>query len=77
MGSGQQRSGSFSVSIIELTHVVTFDTPLPSETYQVLIQPMSAVAISVWPSDLTSSGFTLNLSDGVNATFSYFAVAST
>lgn len=70
------RSGSIAVIVTDLTKAVTFSTPLPNANYQVFIQTQTNVSVVAYASALTITGFTLNLSLGVNATFSYLAVGN-
>lgn len=68
--------GSFSVTILETSKVITFATAMPDANYQVYLQPLGVVSASFYPSNLTPDGFTVNLSAGVNASFAYLAVKS-
>lgn len=69
------KAGSFGVTILETAHDVTFDTPFADANYEVVIVPRSLVGVSTWVTNLTSTGFTINLSVGLNASFGYIAVA--
>jgi len=73
-GIAQFRVGSVAVTVLELSVAVVFSSPLPDRGYEVFLQPQSNVAVERFASNLTEDGFTLNLSVGVNATFSYLAV---
>lgn len=70
------RAGSIAVIITDLTKAVVFSTALPTTNYQVFIQTQTNVSVVAFPSALTKTGFTLNLSIGVVATFSYLAVGN-
>lgn len=65
--------GTFSVTALELSHDVALATALDS--YQVFLQPTSSVSASFYPSNRTPTGFTVNFSFGVNASFAYLVVA--
>lgn len=73
-GIAQFRVGSIAVTILDLSIAVTFSSPLPDSDYEVFLQPQSNVAVERFASNKQTDGFTLNLSVGVNATFSYLAV---
>lgn len=68
------RAGTVVATLLDTALAVTFSSAFPDNAYQVFLQPQSSVSITYFPSVLTASGFTLNLSAGVNATFSYLAV---
>ena len=68
------RVGAFSVAITDLTKAVVFSTSMPSTDYQVFLQPETSVSAQFYPSNFTVDGFMMNLSVGVNASFSYLAV---
>ena len=76
-GITQSRNGSITTGALDLAVTITFGTPLSTASYEVFIQPKSAVGVQTFASALTTSGFTLNLSTGVVATFSYLAVENT
>lgn len=73
-GIAQFRVGSVTTTVLDTAVTVIFDTPLPDANYQVFLQPDSNVAVVVYPSNLTTTGFRFNLSVGVNATFGYLAI---
>jgi hypothetical protein len=69
------RAGAISLGILETTKDVVFDPPMPDDAvYEVFLQPRSGISVSFWPSGFTPAGFTLNVSLGALATFSYLAV---
>lgn len=72
-GISQFRVGNVVTTIVETAIAVLFTMPLTGD-YEVFLQAKSAVGVSAYASNLTETGFTLNLSAGVNATFSYIAV---
>jgi hypothetical protein len=72
----QMRVGTVSVIVTDLTKAITFSAPMPNTSYQVFIQTQSNVSVVAYPSLQTVSGFTLNLSIGVNDTFSYLAIGN-
>lgn len=71
----QMRVGTVTTSILETAVPVTFDQPMPNADYEVFIQPKASVGVNVYPSNLTSEGFELDLSAGAAATYAYFAVS--
>jgi hypothetical protein len=75
-GIAQFRVGSVTVTILDTAVDIIFSTPLPDNDYEVFLQLQSNVSVIVFPSNKVASGFRLNLSVGVAATFSYFAVGS-
>lgn len=72
--SKEFRSGTVTVGVLDLTKAVTFSKAMPDTSYQVLFQPTSNLAVTLFASSKTTSGFTLNLSTGVVGTISYFAI---
>lgn len=75
-GISQFRVGTVPTTVLDTAIVVTFSTPLPDADYEVFLQPNSNVSTTVYPTSMTASGFTLNLSVGVNAVFSYLAIGT-
>ena len=73
-GIGQFRVGNFAVTILEMTHAVTFETPMPDTSYEVFMLPLGNLGGQYWASNLLTTGFTANFSSGANVTFSYMAV---
>lgn len=73
-GTSEFRVGSVSTTVLDTSKAVTFDVPLSDANYEVFIQANANVGVSAYPSNFAPTGFTLNLSAGVNANFSYFAV---
>src|SRR5437762_14013446 len=65
------RAGTITATILDTSLAVTFASQFPDNAYEVFVQPKASVAVTFFPSGLSTSGFTLNLSAGVNATFSY------
>ncbi len=74
VGVAQFRVGTVAVTVLDTAVPVTFSSALPDSSYEVFIQPKSPVSVSTSASALTTDGFMLNLSAGVNATFSYLAI---
>ena len=72
------RCGSVSFSNA-LTKDVTFTSPMPDTNYQIICfaQSTLAVAITLFPSNKTVSGFTINALALLTATIGYLAVANT
>ncbi len=66
--------GFINTTINELTKEVLFPPGPIISNYQVFMQPLVNTTVNFWPTNLTVQGFTLNLSEGVNAAFSYLAV---
>lgn len=75
-GITQFRVGSVMVTVLDTAVSVTFSAPLPDSDYEVFFQPKSSVNVITFASALRVDGFTMNLSVGVNATFSYLAVGT-
>lgn len=67
------RAGSATVAVIDATKAVTFGVVMPSTNYQVVTQP-NGLATVVTITSKTTSGFTLNMSVGVNGNIGYIAV---
>lgn len=74
-GISELRVGSVDTTILQTTIPVTFAAPFTDADYEVFIQANANVGVSAYPSNFTPTGFTLNLSAGVNANFSYLAVS--
>ncbi len=72
--SAQIRAGSVTVGLLDLAVSIIFASPLTDANYIVLLQPLSGLSASLWPSAQTGNGFTLNLSVGVVATIGYAAI---
>lgn len=75
-GISQFRVGAVTVTILDTAVDVTFSNALRDADYQVFLQPQSNVSVITFADTLRASGFTLNLSVGVAATFSYMAVGN-
>lgn len=75
-GIAEFRVGSVTTTVLDTSKAVLFAAPFDDANYEVFIQANSNVGVSSYPSNFTPTGFTFNLSAGVNANFSYFAVAS-
>lgn len=73
-GSAQTRAGRVSVGILDLSVPITFATPMPSDQYEVFIQPLIATAVALWPTSYTAEGFTLNIAVGLTGDISWIAV---
>jgi len=76
-GIGEFRVGRFAVTILEMTHFVTFAEPMPDTGYEVFMLPLGNLGGQFWATNLTINGFTANFSSGANITFSYMAVEDT
>lgn len=76
-GNAQVRVGRFTVTILEMTHLVTFATPMLDTGYEVFMLPLGNLGGQFWATNLTTDGFTANFSSGANITFSYMAVEDT
>lgn len=76
-GNAQVRVGRFTVTILEMTHLVTFAEPMPDTGYEVFMLPLGNLGGQFWATNLTVDGFTANFSSGANITFSYMAVEDT
>ncbi len=70
------RVGRVTTTILDTAIAVLFSSPMPDADYEVVVQAKSNVSVTTFPSAPTTDGFTLNLSAGVNATFSYFAIGT-
>src|SRR5882762_9335520 len=75
-GISEFRVGSVITTVLDTSKAVTFAMPFDDANYEVFIQANSNVGVSAYPSNFAPDGFTLNLSAGANANFSYFAVAN-
>lgn len=73
-GNSQVRVGNFAVTILEMSHLVTFNTPMPDDAYEVFMLPLGNLGGQYWATNRTASGFTANFSSGANITFSYLAI---
>ena len=73
-GIAQFRVGAVTVTVLDMAVTITFSSPFDDANYEVFIQQQANLATIVFPSNFTASGFRLNLSVGVEGTFSYFAV---
>ncbi len=69
-----QRSGTVTLTVLELTKSVTFATAMPSANYRVFFQPEANLAAVLWATTKATTGFTLNLSAGVVGNVSWLAV---
>lgn len=76
VGIAQFRVGIVVTTALDTAIPVTFSSPLPDSDYEVFLQPNSNVSTTTYPTSLRADGFVLNLSIGVNATFSYLAVGT-
>jgi hypothetical protein len=70
------QTGSFTVTILELTKVVTFGSNLPNTDYSVYFAPVSTLNTSLSASSKTISGFTAVLSVGVAGTINWMAIGN-
>ena len=68
------RTGTVSVIITDTTKSITFSSSMPSANYRVFLSLESNLAVVLWPTSKTSSGFTLNLSVGVSGSVAWLAI---
>lgn len=68
------RLGTVSMTLLSTTLAVVFDIPFEDANYDIWLQPQSGVSVGFWASAKTATGFTMNVSLGVLATFSYLAI---
>lgn len=67
-------AGKVNLSTLDgLTKTVTFPQALRSADYVVTFTPLFALSASVWSTEKTVRGFTLNLSLAVNGVIEYIA----
>lgn len=68
-------AGQITVALTDgVTVAVTFPVTMPDTNYVVLLQPQGNLGALCWPSALTTSGFTLNLSVAAAGTVAFHAV---
>lgn len=61
------------MTILDMTKLVTFSTPMPDDQYEVFMLPLGNLGGQFWATNRTVNGFTANFSSGANITFSYMA----
>lgn len=69
------RVGSVSLTILELTKAITFSSALPDTNYKLFLQQDGNFGVSVWATNIATTGFTINVSAGVVGSVSYAAIA--
>jgi hypothetical protein len=68
------RTGSITVTALELTKAITFASNMPSVSFKVFFAPEGNLAAILWATSKATTGFTLNLSVGVAGTIDWLAV---
>lgn len=69
----QQRSGTVTLLITDLTKPVVFDTPMPSANYTIHFEPTAAIAMLPGTGSKTTTGFNV-LSTGLAFSTKYKAI---
>jgi hypothetical protein len=63
--------------MLDTSKAVTFSSPMPTANYRVALESSQQMSASLWVTNKTASGFTVNVSAAMSATLGYTAVADT